>query len=611
MLGYAGRPYLIATTEYEGGTLTPAGYIHLRHFRLERGLPTTTFELGDTTLEKTVWLAHGQNTTYIRYRLADDASGPAELQLRPLIGGRLSHQLSTAAIEAPAVSPLADGCLIGLAALELDLQLRLSTGGFTAAGDWYWRVSYRRERERGADYQENLFAPGILTALLDPGQAVVLTISSEPPAYLDHPPVVAWQREWQRRGRLIERASAQGDPLGETLTLAADAFLVGRAGSNADVAPQCSVIAGYPWLAERVVDSLIALPGLTLASGRPADGRAILTTLLARRWEGLLPARFDDESGRPGDGPPEANLWLFVALSAYLTQVPDATLLAEAWPALVEIIDAYERGTPAGVRVDTTDGLLRIGELAPGSRWQEAQAGDHMPAVERGKPVALNALWYNALCQMAAWAVQQAPQRSAGYQLAAERVETSFKSGYWYAPSGYLYHSIDTPNGHDRSLRPHQLLAIALPFPVLGRDRWRPVLDAVTDHLLTPVGLRTLSPVDPNYIGWYAGDTGHRAAAFAQGAVWPWLIGVYCDAYKRVYRDYGALRDHLRALGRHLQTAGVGFVSELFDGDTPHSPQGTIAQATSVAALLRLWRILADDQPANQPPSYPSEWARE
>lgn len=603
LLTYTGRPYLISTTEYEDGTFAPAGYVHLKQFRLERGLPVAIFEIGDTTIEKRCWMAHGRNTTHILYRLPATARGPVELRLRPLISGRPHHLMIRGGSEpGPRATLTAEGCAIDLARLGVTLRLRLTDGIFEAQPDWYWRVLYRRERERGPDYCEDLFSPGTLVTNLVPGGEVMLTISIELPERIETDPSMAWQLEWLRRGELLSRAGQlAGNGLGQTLTLAADTFLTTRAASAAgQPEPPRSIIAGYPWLGERGRDLLIGLPGLTLVTGRTAEARSILKTLLTYRRDGRLPSRFNEENGQPEYAGRDSGLWFFIALRAYLNHTGDNDLLTEVGSALIEITDTYRHGHDPDLTVDSEDGLLQSSDTASEVTWLGIQAGDHGRSLYQGKPVDLNALWYNVLCLMAEWSAVIAPERGHEYALAAQQVETSFNRLFWHAPTGHLYDVIEGETGHDLSLRPSQILAIGLPFPVLGRARWRPVLDAVTDHLLTPFGLRTLSPIDPAYVGWYAGDTLHRDRAYYHGTIWPWLLGPYCDAHFRVYKHYGTLRDQLQAFERHLRSAGLGFISELFDADAPYSPQGCIAQAASVGEVLRVWSLV--NRPITRPP---------
>jgi predicted glycogen debranching enzyme len=601
MVTYEGRPYQISTMEYVDGTMAPAGYIHLAEFRLEHGLPVTVYEIGDTTLEKRLWMAYGRNTTYVRYTLAATAAEPVELRLRPLASGRAIHELRRGRIDLmPPVSPTEDGCTVPLGEPATTLHLRLVGGWFEIQPDWYWHVLYRREREHGVDYVEDLFAPGTLAIRLQPGAEATLIVSAEPPDTIEANPTVAWRLETRRRAELEQRAGLpDADHFGRALVMAADSFIVSRASDGVpDTPARRSIIAGYPWFGEHGRDVLVGLPGLTLTTERANDARAILTSWLSYRRDGLLPARFNDQTGLPDYDSADTTLWLFVALRAYLHHTGDATLLDETWEALVEIVTAHEQGTRFGIGVDPADGLLRAGEAGYPVTWMTTRAGEWTVTPRRGKPVEINALWYSTIRQMAEWAEKRGDERAQDYAQTAERIESSFNRRFWYAPGGYLFDVIETEAGDDIALRPNQVMSIGLPFAVLSRDRWRPVLDAVTDHLVTPYGLRSLSPGDPHYVGWYAGDLSHRASAYHQGTVWPWLLGPYVEAYVRVYGSYRGGRVRLETLHKHLVVAGLGTISEIFDGDAPHSPQGCIAHAASVGEVLRIWRAAQQARPS-------------
>lgn len=609
LVTYGGRPYQISTTEYQNDTLAPAGYIHLAEFRLERGLPITSYEIGDVTLEKRVWMAHGRDTTYVQYRWPTTAVEAAELVLRPLVSGRPFHELIAGdPHQSPRVETLADGLQIQPTTGAPVVQVRLPGGTVDARGTWHWRVQYRLERERGLDFLEDLYMPGTLAITLPPGGVATLIISTEAEPLRDSDVEVAWRREWQRRDELMGRGDGRlDDDFGRALTLAADAFIVAvparpdADGSGRDAnpatarapAPRRAVIGGYHWFSQAGRDALIGLPGLLLATGRAADARAVLQGLLDDRRDGLLPVRYGETDGLPDYASVDTTLWLFVALRAYLDQTGDRAFLLAQWAALREIIAAHVSGTRYGIVVDSVDGLLWAGEAGYQLTWMDAKAGAWVVTPRQGKPVEINALWYNAVRQMAEWARHVAPAQVADYLRLAHQAEGSFTQKFWYFAGGYLYDAIETGNGNDTACRPNQVLAIGLPFPVLERSRWRPVFDEVKDHLLTPVGLRTLSPADPQYVGWYAGDAVHRDGAYHQGSVRTWLLGPFSDAGQRVYPGNRLLVDLFQGLQRHLEKAGLGTVSELFDGAPPHSAQGSIADAAGVGEVLRVWRRLS------------------
>jgi predicted glycogen debranching enzyme len=592
LVTYNGRAYQTSTTEYQGDSLSPAGYIHVAEFLLDRGLPVTRFEVGDMTMEKRVWMEHGRNTTFVQYTWSAQASAPAELVLRPLVSGRPFHDLCVGdSRRALKVTVTSDDMTVWPVAAP-PVRLILSGGRVDAGGVWHWRIQYRRERERGLDFLEDLYMPGTLAVTLAPGASATLVLTTETGKIPDADR--AWQAEWERRGDLERRGgSGSADALGRALTVAADAFVVTSASEPGSTAGgESAILGGYHWFGRAGRDALIALPGLLVGSGRLAEARAVLAGLLADRQDGLVPARYSETDGQPDHASVDASLWFFVALRAYLEHSGDRAFLVSCWPALVEIMTAHVIGTRFGIAVDTRDGLLRAGEVGRQLTWMDAKAGEWVVTPRRGKPVEVNALWYNAVRQMEEWTRGLEPDRVADFRRWAQQAESSFTQRYWNIAGGYLYDVIDTDIGHDGSCRPNQLLAISLPFPVLEHSRWRAVVDVVRDHLLTRAGLRTLSPGDPHYIGWYAGDAIHRDGAYHQGSIRTWLIGPFHDASQRVYPGNTFLAEHLQALERHLELAGLGTVSELFDGALPHAPQGSIADAAGVGEVLRVWRAL-------------------
>ncbi|GAC1457818.1 MAG: hypothetical protein PVSMB4_17580 [Ktedonobacterales bacterium] len=343
---------------------------------------------------------------------------------------------------------------------------------------------------------------------------------------------------------------------------------------------------------------MIALPGLTLPTGRVDVAQAVLRTSVRYLDRGMLPNRFPDGGEALSDADyntADATLWFFVALDRYLAATDDRDLLAELYPALSEIVSWHERGTRFGIGVDPRDGLLRAG--APGIQltWMDAKVGDWVVTPRRGKPVEINALWYNALALMEEWAPWLS-EPAEPFAASRARVGEAFATRFWHAAGGYLYDVVDVDGSdglNDAALRPNQVLAIALRYSPVGDARARAALDTVERHLLTPLGLRTLAPMDPAFIGHYTGDQRARDAAYHQGAVWPWLMGAYVDARLRLMgaaEETQAVREQALAPFRdHLLDAGVGTISEITEGLAPFAPRGCIAQAWSVAEVLRCW----------------------
>jgi predicted glycogen debranching enzyme len=335
---------------------------------------------------------------------------------------------------------------------------------------------------------------------------------------------------------------------------------------------------------------MIALPGLTLALGRTAVAARILKGFARYVSDGMLPNRFPDSGASPEYNTVDATLWYFHAIDAYVGATGDDRLLATLWPVLVEIVDWHLKGTRYGIGVDAADGLLRAGAAGTQLTWMDAKVGNWVATPRVGKPVEVNALWHHALVVMGRFGRRLGePALAMRYEALAAQVRESFGRHFWYGRGGYLYDVIDGPGGDDPALRPNQLLAVALPSPLLDAARAADVVAACQRELLTPMGLRTLSPGDPAYVGRYAGGPLERDAAYHQGTVWPWLLGAFAIAHHKVHGRAAEARALLAGIGSHLAEAGVGSVSEIFDGEAPHRPRGCIAQAWSVAEILRAW----------------------
>jgi predicted glycogen debranching enzyme len=606
----------LGTNEYADGTIAPRGFERLSGFALEGLVPCWTYRVGPrATLEKRVWMEHGHNVTFVQYRyrveeLADAANAPVTLALAPFCLDRDHHGCTRGAADWRfLVEAEPSACTVR--AFEGALPYRLVAGpdaAFQPGGDWYWNVLHRAERARGLPAVEDVYQPGRFRAALAPGATLTLVLSAESPlpdaltglGGAAHETVAgaALRREHERCCALLAQAGGAiaGDELAARLALAADQFLVARPAlasegvAAAGAEPSVTVIAGYPWFTDWGRDTMIALPGLTLATRRFAEARGLLRTFARYLDQGMLPNRFPDGGAAPEYNTVDATFWYFQALSAYLEATSDDALLEELFDPLAEVITWHVRGTRFGIGVDSADGLLRAG--APGVQltWMDARAGDWVVTPRRGKPVEVNALWYAALVLMASWA-RRLGRDADRYETLRAAVERSFFPAYWYPAGGYLCDVVDVEGqagARDWSLRPNQLLALALAPPLVPRAEALTALQRVEETLLTPVGLRTLAPEDPRYQGVYAGDQRTRDAAYHQGTVWPWLLGAYASACRWLYGTAWRVEALLPPLDAHLREAGVGSVSEIFAGDPPHTPCGCIAQAWSVAEALRL-----------------------
>jgi len=522
------------------GAIHPRGFEFLTRF--DRGVfPVWEYAIGRARLRKTIGCPRGENTTIIRYELLDTIDA-VELRLRPFLAGRDSHHLLRRHDgPPPAVTIVVPG------------------SRFESAPDWYYNFEYDRERERGLDFVEDLYTPGMYVVTLAPGAAldVILTTEEKPRGTLE--------KERARR----ERFAARGP-----LTLAADQFIVDREGDDR------GIIAGYHWFAEWGRDSMISLPGLCLATHRFSDARRILRRWLHACNGGLIPNRFV-EHGQPEYNSVDGALWLFVAVWKYLQATGDQAFVRdEALPRLLNAINWFVQGTRYDIRAGS-DGLVIASANGVQLTWMDAKVDDVCITPRDGKPVEVNALWYNAL------RIAAALSDDADLSRRADAVRDVFRERFWNERAGCCFDVLDPEDG---SIRPNQLLAISLPFPLLQGPRAEAVLRVCEEKLLTPVGLRTLAPDDPRYRGRIEGNQRERDSAYHQGTVWPWLLGPFITALVRVRGEAGRAEGR-RLVGNmeaHLREAGVGTISEAFDGDPPHAPRGCIAQAWSVAELLRV-----------------------
>ncbi len=599
-----GTALQIGGEERAGGVLELYGADHLVEFRLEGGLPVWVYRLNGYVFEKRVYLLHQQNTTYVNYRLVE-GSGAVRLKLRPAVHFREHdapvseqlgrpyrftaeedrYELSNGTAEAPV----------------LRMRLCGSRSAFTVDGKKLPEILYRVEESRGYDFRGDLWSPGYFRADLSREQDVTLVASTE--AWdmiraLD--PAAALAAEYERRQRLLLRADpAAHAGFGAELALAADQFIIRPAGRLEEAARARAagdevrtVIAGYHWFTDWGRDTMISLPGLTLVTGRHTEAGYILRTFAHYVRDGLIPNLFPEGQNEGLYHTADATLWFFQATARYVDVTGDRDTLRRLLPKFLDIVEHHLRGTRFGIHVDPADGLLSQGAEGYQLTWMDAKVGDWVVTPRRGKAVEINALWYNALRHLEGW-LRAAGDEARAEQVAghAARARESFNRRFWYARGGYLYDVVDAEGGgDDPSCRPNQVFAIALTHPVLARDYWQPVLQVVRERLLTPVGLRSLAPGSPDYKAKYYGDLRSRDAAYHQGTVWAWLIGPFIDAYLKVHPgDRAGARRFLSGFERHLSEACLGSISEIFDAEEPFTPRGCVAQAWSVAEVLRCW----------------------
>jgi predicted glycogen debranching enzyme len=574
---------------------------HLAEFRLEWGLPVWTYEYDGVVLEKRVLLPHRQNTVQAGYRLLK-APGPLYLRLRPAVHFRPHEAPVSETRNGDYVFSMAEDRyeITGPAALPpLRLRVHGAESSFVCRPRTAEKVLFRIETTRGYEDRGELWSPGYFELELAPGRQAWLVASTEPwDAVTALRPAEAVDAEHERRRWLAARSARPDDVLASELALAADQFIIAPTGRLEDVARSRArgeeartVIAGYHWFTDWGRDTMISLEGLTLATGRHAEARWILHTFAHYVRDGLIPNMFPEGENEGLYHTADATLWFFHAVDRYLRATSDHELLQALLPVLAGIVDHHLRGTRFGIGVDPRDGLLRQGAEGYQLTWMDAKVGDWVVTPRRGKAVEINALWYNALRLTEGWlAAEGGAEAARALGEHAERARRSFNQRFWYASGGYLYDVVDGESGDDPACRPNQVFALSLAHPVLDRERWEPVLETVRTRLLTPVGLRSLAPGHPDYKPRYYGDLRSRDAAYHQGTVWSWLIGPFVDAWLRLHPGDGErARAFLEGLRPHLDEACMGTVSEIFDAEEPFTPRGCVAQAWSVAELLRAW----------------------
>jgi predicted glycogen debranching enzyme len=593
-IAYLDRAYPLFANEFVDNTIAPDGFIHVESFAVVDGIPVWRYAMADALLEQRIFMAPDANTSYLRLEVLR-ASATLKVAVKPLVTYRDYHSQSrgTRPFKAQAGK---DRCRIEAFPGARPYTLALPGGSYEAADIWYWNFLHREELARGMDAIEDLWEPGSFTAEMSLGEVRYFTATaeaSEPVAGDDVLTAIASKSQ-----QLVSALPKSAPPWIRSLAVASDQFIVRR---DANVAAHVdtqkastTVIAGYPWFTDWGRDTMIALPGLTLALGRFDTAASILRTFAGFVDRGMLPNRFPDAGEHLEYNTADATLWMFQAVSDYLDVHCDPDMLREVLPVLVDIIHAHVEGTRYGIGVDPTDGLLRAGQTGMQLTWMDAKSGDHVFTPRIGKPVEINALWLNALevtARLSARLRSNAEERFCQDQL--QRASAGFMR-FWNASRGCLFDVIDVDGGAgcDDSIRPNQIFAVSLPYSVLSADHMRAVVDMCGRELLTSYGLRSLSARDLAYRGHYVGDTWQRDAAYHQGTVWSWLLGPYARAHFRVYGDRILAKSFLTPMEQHLEAACIGSVSEIFDGDAPHTARGCFAQAWAVAEILRTWLYL-------------------
>ena len=579
-----GEPFELSANRYPG-VIHPQGFRYLTQFRLDP-FPIFTYYVEGIQIEKSVFMVYGENTTAIQYIVVKDnlAERPriVSLEVRPLIAFRDYHSTTheNQAINGSIAQQAGQIVVSPYQALP-GLFLSHNASEVRKTGDWYRNFEYDVERERGLDFLEDLFNPLTLSFDLKLGDhaTIIASTNLHDVARLDD-----YRQAEVARRRSVLASTHFEDAFAKDLAAAADHYIVFRGN-------QKTVIAGYHWFSDWGRDTMISLPGLTLSTGKYDVAKSILRAFAKHVDRGMLPNRFPDASESPEYNTVDATLWFFEAARAYVEYSGDFDFVRdELYGVFSEIIVWHMRGTRYGIKVDPS-GLLSSGQEGVQLTWMDAKVGDWVVTPRRGKPVEIQALWYNALCIMEAFAQRLGDEPAQTlYSNMVSAASSSFNCLFWNEKTSCLY---DVVNGAspDGSIRPNQVFAVSLPYSMLPTDRAWLVVEKVRQHLLTPYGLRTLAPSDPQYRRHYTGGPKERDAAYHQGTVWPWLMGPFLTAYIKVNGGSEEARrqavEWIAPLKKHLSDAGLGHISEIFDGDPPHHPRACIAQAWSVGEVLR------------------------
>ncbi|MGB5441514.1 MAG: amylo-alpha-1,6-glucosidase [Gammaproteobacteria bacterium] len=592
ILVIGGRKFELGCNRWQSGSVAPHGYLHIESFCLEDQMPVWVYAIAGVRLEQRIFMEQHAAAVWVMYRLLDaPGEALASLQLSLWVNRRDHHgQISSGGIH-PRTR------LLDERTLQLDhedgagMHIQLSTGALQLEHNWIDDLLLPLESERGLPDRDHHLAVAQARMTLHKGSWQGLRAGLRPGSAAG--PLAALQRERQHAiDFLANMPVAKAPQWIEQLIAASRQFLFQR--EFADSNHGESVIAGYPWFGDWGRDTMIALPGLALVSGHLALARRVLETWAASVDQGMIPNRFPESASAqaaPEYNSVDASLWFILAWHAYLQAGGEESALRAVLPVLEKIIDAYYHGTRYGIHVDEHSGLLHLGEPGTQLTWMDARVDGRAATPRTGKPVEVNALWYNSLCAMQGFC-EQLGHDGKHYADMAAQARTGFQR--FVQPEGGLFDVLDAPDGDDARVRPNQVFALSLPWPLLEGKTAETVLDTLQRRLYTSFGLRSLAADDPAYCGVYAGGVARRDAAYHNGPVWGWLLGHFAMAHFRVHRDAVAALALLEPMRDHLFDAGLGSISEIFDGDPPHHPRGAPSQAWSVATLLQAWRLIED-----------------
>ena len=601
----------LAGEERAGGPVKLDVMDYLAEFRLEAGTPIWRYEVGAIVLEKRLVMPHGQNTAFLNYSLLSGDES-VRLVLRPSFHFRPHEDPVSAELDSSYTLTVGHDryeISAGNDLPPLRLILQGQNAALTVDRIRIEQVTYRIEGNRGYPGRGDLWSPGFFHVDLRKDSGATLIASSEQWEKMHAlTPSSAIESESERKSRMLTMAAeklgkdlddlVKNNATAAELIWAADQFVITPAGRIVDATRARAVgdevrtvIAGYHWFTDWGRDTMISLEGLTLSTGRYAEAAWILRTFAHYIRDGLIPNLFPEGQTAGLYHTADATLWFFHAIDRYTATSRDRSVLRMALPKLLDIFEWHVRGTGFGIGVDPGDGLLKQGADGFALTWMDAKMDDWVVTPRRGKAVEINALWYNALKLLEGWlAEENEPGQAARVGSYAQKARESFNARFWSEPLQHLLDVVDGPDGDDPSCRPNQLFAISLKNPVLDESRWAAVVEVTRAKLLTPVGLRSLSPDNKDYKPKYDGDLRLRDGAYHQGTVWAWLIGPFIDAWLKVHPgEFETAGKFLDGFERHLMNACIGSISEIFDAEPPFTPRGCIAQAWSVAEVLRCW----------------------
>ncbi|MEM6518540.1 MAG: amylo-alpha-1,6-glucosidase [Cyanobacteria bacterium P01_C01_bin.70] len=610
-VSYGDQTYALHCDRWHPSKVTAHGYQYLERFVLEGTIPSWFYAFEDALLVKRVWMEQGSNTTYISY-CVKRAITPVRLSLKALVNFRNHHHSTRSDDWTMLIQQVPRGLRVMPFEGATPFYVLSDRGTCTSHHEWYQGYDLAVERYRGIGPTDDHLHAGTFTVVLGSGDAVTIAATTEAPQRIQFRGAIKRRRGHEQKllGHWYSARylAAQQAPLWmESLVLAADQFVVARPVAGEPEGK--TVIAGYPWFGDWGRDTMIALPGLAIATGRLEIARPILRTFAQYIDQGMLPNVFPEAGTRPGYNTVDAVLWYFEAVRLYHSVSHDCLLLDELFPVLAEIISWHQKGTRYNIHLDD-DGLIYAGEPGAQLTWMDAKVGDWVVTPRLGKPIEINALWYNALLVMARFSELLGVSGKHYHDLAA-LTRQGFQR-FWSDSLGYCYDVIDGPAGHDDSLRPNQIFGVALPAgdcfrpgiglrayhaerlgpSLLSTQQQKAVVDRVAQQLLTSHGLRSLAPSHPDYCGHYGGTPAERDGVYHQGTVWSWLIGPFIQAHLRVYQNPALANTFLAPFADHLRDGCIGSLSEIFDGDAPFTPRGAFAQAWSVGELLRSWSLI-------------------